>query len=303
MLIYEGYENNTNKFNWKKVLVIVIVIAIIITGIFLGIHFGKKYAEKNGESENTNMPENTETPEIVKEIKQYKIPQATEQSRSNLRNLFSSDSEEKRVFLTFDDGPSANITPLILDLLKQNDIKATFFTLGSRVTRNPEIVKRAFEEGHYIANHGWSHNYDVIYASLSALLDEYNRTEVAIRQAIGVPEYSSHLFRFPGGSTGGKYNNVKAQYIKSFRDNEIMYVDWNCLNEDASGNRTKEQLVSFIKKYSYGKNSLVVLMHDASDKILTYETLQEVIDFYRENGYEFYNFYDIFDYELIDAKE
>ena len=202
------------------------------------------------------------------------------------------------MFLTFDDGPSSNVTPLILDVLKQNDIKATFFTLGSRVEQNPQIVKRAYEEGHYIANHGYSHNYSSIYSSEQALLDEYNKTEEAIRKAIEVPEYSSHLFRFPGGSIGGKYNAVKKEYAKDIGSYDILYVDWNCLNEDATGNRTKEQLVQYIKNTSVNKNSVVVLMHDAGDKILTYETLQEVIDYFRDSGYTFYNFYDLIEYEL-----
>lgn len=71
------------------------------------------------------------------------------------------------------------------------------------------------------------------------------------------------------------------------------------MNEDSMGKYTKEQLVQFIKNSSANKNSVVVLMHDASDKILTYETLQEVIDYFKENNYEFYNFYDIIEYELM----
>lgn len=301
MIMYEGYPNHMkDNRNKQNMYILLIVAGVILFAIILGGILGKKHAENDTNKNNT--VEATQSPEI-KETKKYKIPQATDTSRNNLGSLFVDSSTEKRVFLTFDDGPSENITPLILDVLKENDIKATFFTLGSRVEKNPEIVKRAFEEGHYIANHGYSHIYDKIYASLDALLDEYNKTEEAIRQAIEVPEYSSHLFRFPGGSSGGKYSSVKSEYIKSFRKNGIMYVDWNCLNEDASGNRTKEQLVNYIKQYSQGKNSLVVLMHDASDKILTYETLQEVIDYYKENGYEFCNFYDIFECKLVDAKK
>lgn len=171
--------------------------------------------------------------------------------------------------------------------------------LGSRVEKNSEIVKRAYEEGHYIANHGYSHVYANIYESEENLLEEYNKTEEAIRNAINVPEYSSHLFRFPGGSIGGKYNDIKKEYTQKLAEHEILYVDWNCLNEDSMGKYTKEQLVQFIKNSSANKNSVVVLMHDASDKILTYETLQEVIDYFKENNYEFYNFYDVIEYELM----
>ena len=120
-------------------------------------------------------------------------------------------SDEKRVFLTFDDGPSKNVTPLILDLLKQENIKATFFLLGSRVNLNPEIVKRQYEEGHYVTNHGYSHVYSSIYASPQSVIDEYNMTEETIRNAIGKPDYNSYLFRFPGGTSRRKIQKNKTR--------------------------------------------------------------------------------------------
>lgn len=300
--IEEFYMIKADDFNNKKknkgLVIFLIFLAVVITlSTYLGIRFAKKTSKGNNVLDNKTENINESNKEETKKLK-IKLPIYTELGRENMKNVYSSTPENKRVFLTFDDGPSSNITPLILDLLKENNIKATFFTLGSRVVQNPEIVKREYEEGHFIANHGYSHVYSSIYSSKESLLDEYNKTEDAIRNAIDQPEYSSHLFRFPGGSTGGKYDKAKREYKKALGEQEIFYVDWNCLNEDSSGNRTKEQLVEFIKKYSENKNSVVVLMHDAGDKILTYETLQEVIDYFRENGYEFYNFYDVIEYEL-----
>lgn len=285
------------RIRWCHVLLVICAIGVIAFSIFLGIKLAKN--NMNNKSDENLLESNLQTDVIeTPEIKKNRIPIVTEIGRQNVKKVYSSTADAKRVFLTFDDGPSSNVTPLILDVLKQNDIKATFFTLGSRVEQNPQIVKRAYEEGHYIANHGYSHNYSSIYSSEQALLDEYNKTEEAIRKAIEVPEYSSHLFRFPGGSIGGRYNAVKKEYAKDIGLYDILYVDWNCLNEDATGNRTKEQLVQYIKNTSVNKNSVVVLMHDAGDKILTYETLQEVIDYFRDSGYTFYNFYDLIEYEL-----
>lgn len=300
--IEEFYMIKADDFNNKKknkgLVIFLIFLAVVITiSTYLGIIFAKKVSEENNVLDNKTENINESNKEETKELK-IKLPIYTELGRENMKNVYSSTPENKRVFLTFDDGPSSNITPLILDLLKENNIKATFFTLGSRVVQNPEIVKREYEEGHFIANHGYSHVYSSIYSSKESLLDEYNKTEDAIRNAIDQPEYSSHLFRFPGGSSGGKYDKVKKEYKKILGEHEVFYVDWNCLNEDSSGNRTKEQLVEFIKKYSANKNSVVVLMHDAGDKILTYETLQEVINYFRENGYSFCNFYDVIEYEL-----
>lgn len=300
-------DNQKGKRKNFIVLLFFLVIAIVV-GSCLGVKYAKEHinrqdlddrpkASKKADDTN-NIEEIITTPIEQPEVKKNKLPIVTDLGRENVKSVYSSTQDNKRVFLTFDDGPSSNITPLILDLLKENDIKVTFFTLGSRVVQNPEIVKREYEEGHYIANHGYSHIYSSIYSSADSLLDEYNRTEDAIRNAIEVPEYSSHLFRFPGGSVGGKYGLVKKEYAKLLEEQGVFYVDWNCLNEDSSGSRTKEQLVGFIKQYSENKNSVVVLMHDAGDKILTYETLQEVIDYFRENGYTFCNFYDVIEYEL-----
>lgn len=310
---YMYRADNGNKKN-KRIAIFLIFLIVLIVVIILSAYLGITYAKKKSniqdedieQNNNINLPNEDikeDNKNVIEEIespkvKQNKFPIYTEVGRENMKNVYYSTPENKRVFLTFDDGPSSNITPLILDLLKENNIKATFFTLGSRVVQNPEIVKREYEEGHFIANHGYSHVYSNIYSSKESLIDEYNRTETAIKNAIEQPEYSSHLFRFPGGSSGGKYDKVKKEYKKALAEQEAFYVDWNCLNEDSSGNRTKEQLVEFIKKYSENKNSVVVLMHDAGDKILTYETLQEVIDYFKENGYTFCNFYDVIEYEL-----
>ena len=211
---------------------------------------------------------------------------------ADVENVYK--TEEKRVFLTFDDGPSKKVTLPILDLLQQENIKATFFVLGSRAELNPDIVKREYEEGHYIANHGYSHTYSKIYSSVDAVLEEYYKTEETIKNAIGDSEYTSLLFRFPGGSTGGKYKQIKQEAKERLKENSIAYVDWNVLTGDAEGGKKSvEQLVSRLYETIGNKNSIVILMHDAGDKTTTYEALPQIIQSLRDNGYEFRNFYDL----------
>ena len=101
------------------------------------------------------------------------------------------------------------------------------------------------------------------------------------------------MFRFPGGYYGGKYAKIKKEAAKILNENDISYIDWNCLSKDAEGANTKEKILDNIKTYSKDKGTLVVLMHDASTKILTYETLKDVIDYLRSEGYVFENFYNI----------
>lgn len=202
-------------------------------------------------------------------------------------------SETKRAFLTFDDGPS-NVTPTILDILKQENIKATFFVLGSRVEAMPETTKRIYEEGHYIANHGYSHSYSSIYSSPQAVLDEYNQCNDAVKNAIGVPEYNSHLFRFPGGLPGGKYAEIKNQAKELLAQNDVLHIDWNALSGDAETTTpTIEYEMNKIQQTVTNKSSVVILLHDAQAKKVTAEALPQIISWLKENGYEFKNFYEI----------
>lgn len=292
--------------NNKIKVILFFIIAILFIAFFsmLGIHYAKQYnasilAKKKQKNNNTvssvikNEEKQQDTSNIDnrEHVKKTLLPVYTENAKKNINNIYN--TKTKIAYLTFDDGPSTAVTPLILDVLKEQNIKATFFVLGTNVNKNPDLVKREYLEGHYIANHGYSHNYSKIYENAENVLKEYNKTEKAIKKAIDNSDYSSHLFRFPGGYTGGRYAKIKKQAGKLLNDNDISYVDWNVLTGDAEGANTKEKIMKNLKKYTKDKGNIVVLMHDASNKILTYETLNDVIDYLRGQGYTFDNFYNI----------
>lgn len=92
---------------------------------------------------------------------------------------------------------------------------------------------------------------------------------------------------------GGKYNDLKQESKALLKQNGIVHLDWNALSEDAAGKYTKEQLLENVKNTIGEKNSVVILMHDSSDKILTYEMLPDLIHYLKEKGYSFKNIYDI----------
>lgn len=279
------------KIDIKLILIILAILLLLIIISICGFFVVKKYIQKNNQNAQIEQKiidkQNTYT--------HYSTLKTNIKKTQNIIKQINSiyHSDEKRVFLTFDDGPSKSVTPLILDLLKQENIKATFFLLGSRVNSNPEIVKREYEEGHYVTNHGYSHVYSSIYASPQAVIDEYNKTEEAIRNAIGKQDYNSYLFRFPGGTSGGKYKRIKQEAKDILEQNGIAHLDWNALTADAEGKNTIEAMLQYVKQTIGNKNSVVILMHDASDKILTYEMLPELISYLRENGYSFRNMYDL----------
>ena len=228
----------------------------------------------------------------MEKIKTKFIPQPNENAQNLIKEIYKSD--EKQVYLTFDDGPSKKITPQILDILKQYDVKATFFLLGSRVELYPDLVKREFEEGHYIANHGYSHKYSQIYQSKDTTFAEYVQCENAIKNVLGNPDYNSYLFRFPGGSSGGKYEEVKSQARELFNTYGVAYTNWNCLTGDAENKKTKEECIQEMLNTKADQNSIILLMHDANDKQQTVDALPEIIQYFKNEGYTFKNFYEIF---------
>ena len=294
-----------NKMLIYGTLIVVVIVTATIAGIFTAKAYNSKLFEEYYSQMQEVPEENVETEEVAEkeekeeiqeqqeETKVLPTPIYSEEAKYRMKNIYKEGNVEKIAYLTFDDGPSSNITPQILQILKDEGVKASFFVLGSRVELYPELVKQEYEEGHYIANHGYSHNYQSIYSTPTAVLDEYNHTEQVIRQAIGNENYSSYIFRFPGGSSGGKYADIKKEAMKVLDDNNIAHINWNALTNDAVGKPTAESIINDLKSTSNGKNKIVVLMHDSGGKQLTADTLREAISYLRNEGYEFKNFYDI----------
>ncbi len=275
------------RLNVKKVVIITIVLILIISLISTAIFFGVRQYNKNlSIIERDILAKNRPAHELFysDNAKQNKIVE-------RVSHIYNSDY--RRVFLTFDDGPSKSVTIPILDILKQNNVKATFFVLGSNAERYPEIVKRAYQEGHYIANHSFTHVYSNIYSSPQAVLDEYNRTEIAIKNAIGDQTYNSRVFRFPGGTSGGKYANIKAEAVNLLNQNNVAHLDWNALTADAAGLDNVNDMMNYVETTMENKNSVVILMHDIGTKKSTYELLPQLIQALKEKGYVFENIYDI----------
>ena len=200
---------------------------------------------------------------------------------------------EKVAFLTFDDGPNVSVTPKVLDILKDEDVKASFFVIGKNVDSHPEIVKRAYEEGHFIANHGYDHNNSILYKNSESFINEIKKTDLAIGNAIGVQDYCSHVFRFPNGFMSPNNKAKKKEAVKLLKDINYTYIDWNCLNNDSIKKYSNYQLLNNLKKTCKGKDTLVILMHDTKDVSNSSNVLKESIQYLKSEGYTFKNFYDI----------
>lgn len=189
---------------------------------------------------------------------------------------------ESTVYLTFDDGPDDKITPQILDILKAENVKATFYVCGNMVEANPNILKRIFNEGHAIGNHSYNHRYEEIYKSPWGFMEQIIQTDTAIKNIIGVRPF---IIRAPGG-----ISNFNANYWAMLDECGYVEHDWNALTEDATPSKPNASTqVNNVLKY-LGENPppfVIILMHCNGDKQETVKALPDIIHFLRDWGYKF----------------
>lgn len=201
-------------------------------------------------------------------------------------------ADKKIAYLTFDDGPSKKVTPEILDILEKYDIKASFFVIGSKVKENPEILKREYEEGHFIGNHTYTHNNGKIYRSKQSFLEEIEETDKIIEEVLEIENFKCKIFRFPNGSVSKAYSYEKKLCFGYLDEIGYKYIDWNALNNDSIRKYTNEQLLKNLKDTVNNKKTIIVLMHDSGDVNKTYDVLEESIKFLIDEGFEFHTLYD-----------
>ena len=200
-------------------------------------------------------------------------------------SIYPPDDGDKVMHLTFDDGPSSSVTPQILDILKEHNIKATFFVLGTNVDKHPELISRMAREGHAIAIHSYSHDMKSIYSSTDNFLAEINKTRDAIVNIVGEKKCAD-VFRFPGGA----FREERAEFKEVLLENNIPYVNWNCATGDSE---TKNPVSANLYNKAIrtandsGQDSLVLLMHDTNAKQATADSLPAIIKHFKEQGYRF----------------
>nr|WP_246578219.1 polysaccharide deacetylase family protein [Clostridium frigoris] len=198
------------------------------------------------------------------------------------KHIYKSDGH-KTAYLTFDDGPSVNNTPVILNTLDKYNIKATFFIVGNMALKYPDLVRKEFSDGHSIGNHSYSHDYNYIYSDTNIFIKDINKCDTVLKLILG-SNFNTKLVRFPGGSFGAKLKPFR----KELNNHGYNYVDWNDLTGDAEGqNIPVYKLLDNLKKYTKGKEHVVILMHDFSTKSTTVQALPQVIEYLKSQNYSF----------------
>ncbi len=188
--------------------------------------------------------------------------------------------EEKRIYLTFDDGPSTVVTGRILDTLAQEGVKATFFIVSDRVPGREETLRRIVREGHTVGIHSATHVYSQIYASDEALLADIERCAACISRVTGV---TPRVYRFPGGGTAERERQSALLAKRGLR-----VVRWNavCGDEETPG-APAQALVEESIRTAGGRRTVVLLLHDSAPHRATAEALPAIIAHFRAQGYDF----------------
>ena len=204
-------------------------------------------------------------------------------------------NNDKEIFLTFDDGPSEN-TREILKILKEEDVHATFFDIGSALKdnkENQELLKQEIDQGNAVAGHSFSHNYKTLYpgnsVDVNKFMSELNETNEIMKSVLG-KNFNARVIRMPGGYMSRRYYrdpNLKA-LDEAFAKDNIVSIDWDAETGDATGRHyTVEQYVQNSAKNINSLNHVILLMHDAAAKKETVQALPAIIKFYKEHGYAF----------------
>lgn len=187
----------------------------------------------------------------------------------------------KYAYLTFDDGPTYVITNALLDVLKNQNIKATFFVVGKEIEGKESILKRIYDEGHGIGLHTYSHNFKKIYRSTEDFINEMTKTSYKIEEVIG---FAPKIIRYPGGSS----KHLTTSTLQAIHKNNYKVYDWNVnIYDGINPNLSPSQLFKNSQIIKGNKNVAIILLHCNFNNKNTVKALPEIIKYYVALGYQF----------------
>lgn len=295
----------------KQGLKSVLVVLLLFVGFTLGVGVGffgitqgagvvgayaeereaKAAAEKQAKEEEAQKAaeeEKAATAYAEEEKRQKEEASMTEEEKKAKAESLTGkeDPNAKVVYMTFDDGPSSK-TPLVLDILKRYDVKATFFVTGYY----PELrgyIREAYDDGHTIGLHTFSHNYGAVYASTDAYFQDLDAVGQVVKEQIG---YVPSIIRFPGGAS----NTVSAKYcpgimsslVNMVHERGYEYYDWNASSADGGVVTADQAYQAAISQAQAGTKDIILLFHDSETKQTTVDALPAIIEYYKSQGYEF----------------
>lgn len=248
------------KLLFRSSLALLITIAFVSLIYIIKFHFTQK----------TNVK-----PTIVKKNINLNI--------GEIKYPFTKDGQ-KIAYLTFDGGPSSNVTPEILNILKNYNIKATFFVNGKNSINNSDILIKTKRSGNQIALRSFDTNYRNLYINPQIYLQDLKESNDVISAILGGNNFQQHLIRFPGGS-----NMVNSTFRQAIAKSGYNYVDWNVDSYDSleTSSSGYSNIVDKVKISCRNKNHVVILMHDDYNCKATLKALPQIIEYLSKEGYTF----------------
>lgn len=261
----------------KKIIIGFVLAAILIPSFacaFLGIQvFSLKEKLREAEAARDTLLETMADGSFHLNEEEFPVEEAQEEQ---VEETVAIDEENTRkVYLTFDDGPSEN-TERILEILDQYGVKATFFVTGEEAVSHPERYQAIVDGGHTIGMHSYSHRYNEIYASEDNFGSDLLKLQEFIEETTQV---TPKFYRFPGGSSNTVSELPMSVFCDYLTDNGITYFDWNMSSRDAiSPMRSVSEIVHNCTADLERFDNAVILLHDAANKSSTVDALPEVIE-------------------------
>ena len=308
-LIYTVVDNSGNKASKTRKVCIVDDIGPVITlngNANMQILLNSKYEEKGATANDEKDGDLTSKIEITGSVDTsktgaytitYKVADNSGNETTKTRKVTvyekaavqpqnGTSGSKGVIYLTFDDGPTTTITPKILNILKEKNVKATFFVLNYD-SNEEKLLQREVTEGHTVGIHGYSHDYNQIYQSVDAYMNNITKLQEKIKKSTG---YATKITRFPGGSsnTASKYNpGIMTKLSKEVVSRGYKYFDWNVSSGDAGGAKSSQDVYRNVISGLNLNRANVVLMHDFSGNTKTVNALADIIDYGLKNGYTF----------------
>lgn len=271
----------------KKLIIIVplsMILILFVLCMILGIRLyfvTKELRDLRSQIETTAVIEQSDTLEdtIDSDTLVSSVATAAEEAEGAEEAVVNAMAEEedgvRKVYLTFDDGPSSN-TDRILDILAEYDVKATFFVVGKEEEKYRPLYNRIVQEGHTLGMHSYSHKYNEIYQSVDSYAEDLCKLQEFLYDMTGV---RCRYCRFPGGSSNSVSNVDMHDLIGYLDERNMVYFDWNVSSGDAaSGYISPEEIVANCTGNLENFDEAIILMHDASNKNSTVEALPKLIE-------------------------
>lgn len=269
-----------------KRAIVVLIATVILLVTFTAVDLSANNIETVSTETTVASTAETEATTASETVAPTTVTEKSEKNTAKKSIGSSEESDEKVVYLTFDDGPSA-VTPEIIDVLDKYNVKATFFVTGANQEYS-DYIKTEYEKGHTVGLHTYSHEYSQLYSSVDAYYEDLNKISDLVERQTGV---KTKYIRFPGGSS----NTISANYCvgimttltEDVQAKGYQYYDWNCMNGDAEGNNIPVDTLVENAKQGNGLQNIVMLCHDGIGKESTAEALPKIIEYYQSQGYTF----------------